>query len=128
MKFSVDTSELDALAHDLGEVPGKVAKQAQAVVSRGALNVKNDWQERAKRSAGTHGRHYPYSIGYDLHYGLSGTSAEVGPDSSKKQGSMGRGFEFGSINQPPHMDFLAAAQAEAPRFEKALADLLEDIL
>lgn len=124
----VDTSQLEALAADLGKVPASVAKDAQRVVSRGALNIKNDWRERATKSAGAHGRHYPLSIGYELRAGLGGPSAEVGPDASKPQGSMGRGFEFGSINQPPHMDFLAATEAEAPRFEKALADVLGNIL
>lgn len=124
----VDTSELDALAADLVASGQSIGQRVRPVVQRGALNVKNDWRERATRSAGAHGRLYPLSIGYESREDPTGAFAEIGPDSGRPQGRMGRGFEYGSINQPAHMDFLAAAEAESPRFAKALADLLGGIL
>jgi hypothetical protein len=48
-----------------------------------------------------------------------GILVETGPDSSMKQGSMGRGFEFGSQNQPPHLDGARALPAAEQRLERA---------
>ena len=45
----------------------------------------------------------------------------TGPDSGMKQGRMGRGFEFGSVNQPPHLDGLRAMPLAAARLDR-LAD------
>lgn len=126
--IEVDASDFRRLAADLAKAGKSISELVRPVVQRGALNIKNEWRDRAKRSAGAHGRHYPYSIRYDTRETASGSSAEIGPDSSKSQGSMGRGFEFGSIRQPPHLDFLAAAMSEEPRFVKSLADILGGVL
>jgi hypothetical protein len=45
-------------------------------------------------------------------------SIDVGPNAAKKQGSMGRGFEFGSENQPPHLDGLRALDGAQQRVER----------
>lgn len=80
-----------------------------------------EWKKNAKATSGKHGRHYPNSITSSPRLTMNGVTIETGPDSSKKQGRMGRGFEFGSEHQPPHLDGLHAL----PHAEEALDKLAE---
>jgi hypothetical protein len=71
-------------------------------------------------TSGTHGKHYPKSIDSELVFNATGVSVDVGPNSAKKQGSMGAGFEFGSKNQPPHLDGLRALDGVQQRAERVI--------
>ncbi len=99
----------------------------------GAAQVVDDSAERgaatarayARQTSGTHGRLYPKSITWGRLRVADGVAAEFGPDPSRPQGSMGLGFEFGSINQTtPHLDNNRAADAEEPRFYAAVNGVL----
>lgn len=79
------------------------------------------WADNARQTSGEHGKHYPASIDSELVFDLGGVSVDVGPNASKKQGTMGRGFEFGSQNQPPHLDGLRA-MPDAEANAEALVD------
>lgn len=61
------------------------------------------WTANARETSGEHGKWYPDSITSETRLAF-GIEVETGPDSSLKQGGMGRGFEFGSQNQPAHLD------------------------
>lgn len=128
MTADFDASDLIALEQDLREAPLRVQRKLPPVVDHGALNIKNDWRDSATQTAGTHGKHYPRSIDYESAWVSGGYEAEIGPRTDRTQGHMGTGFEYGSVNQPPHMDGNKAAEAEAPRFEKAVADLIDGVL
>lgn len=80
-----------------------------------------DWRHNAKATAGKHGKHYPDSITSEVKLAGLGVTVETGPDSSKPQGGMGRGFEFGSSKQPPHLDGLHTLPIAEKRIDR-LAD------
>lgn len=95
--------EFFGLAKELGQASGKVAVALYTVYAESGEAFAEDWADNARETSGEHGKHYPNSITSETRVAL-GIHVETGPDSSMKQGSMGRGFEFGSRNQPPHLD------------------------
>jgi hypothetical protein len=122
-----DTSELEDLENNVLLTAAMQAHlQAPGVVEDQAKKFRNDWRDNARRTAGRHGKHYPSSI---THEQVGGAAIyEVGPDSELPQGGMGRGFEWGSINQPPHLDMTQAIVSVPDRFEQAMGDLAERLL
>lgn len=105
-----------------------VVVQAEKVVKKAAVQVKKGWRDNAKESvAGAgHASAYPYSITFDEPVrGPGHVEVEIGPDKDKRQGALGNLIEYGSVNNPPHWDGKRAAEAEAPVFEKYLADMGE---
>lgn len=119
-------AEFDALAADLAAAPVRLAELLPPVVSKGALNIKNDW--RANASGNAHAPHYPASITYDIDVRPGDVSAEIGPDKDKKQGALGNIIEFGTSKNPPHLDGARALAAEEPRFIEACETVAEQAL
>lgn len=122
-----DTSELEALEN---EVLLKAAVQAHVeaphIVEEQAVKLRNDWRDNARKTAGRHGKHYPKSI---THERIGDEAAyEVGPDSALPQGGMGAGFEWGSVNQSPHLDMTQAIVPVGPGFEASVKDWSETLL
>ena len=107
---------LDSFARDLRAAAEHAPREAAAVVSKGALNVKTDARANARASSGVHAAKYPDTIGYDLD--ADGLGAEIGPARSG-QGHLGPILENGSINNPPHRDLGRAMDVEEPRFVQA---------
>ncbi|WP_294567607.1 hypothetical protein [uncultured Arthrobacter sp.] len=126
--ISGDASEFYALARDFGVADKAALPTARPAIQAGAELTKQAWQSNARATSGTHGRHYPNSITYDTRILAGSVIGEVGPDSSRPQGGMGRGFEFGSENQPPHLDGLRAMDTTAPAVEKLLGEAIEGLL
>lgn len=118
--MSDPTAELDALAADLEGAAVRLPASLVPVVSKGALNVKNDW--RANASGNRHAPHYPASIGYDLDVSAASISATIGPDKNLKQGPLGNILEFGTSKNPPHNDGGRALAVEEPRFIAAVEE------
>ena len=124
---TIDTSELRALAADLGRVPAATVPAVEQVVKKAAQNVKDDWSRAVSGSARL--RHYPRSITYDRRMTVGGVEYEVGPDKDKQQGPLGNIAEFGTSRTGPAKP--GASQAmnrEAPRFERAVADVVDGLL
>lgn len=116
-----DGSELAAFARDLERVAAVASREAAKVVAKAALNIKNDARQRI--SGLSHAPAYPASITYDdVRPGPRWVQTYVGPDKSKRQGSLGNILEFGTIHNPPHPHLAPAAEAEEPRFVKAMED------
>lgn len=114
----LDTSGLKWLGADLGRVAGRTVPAVIAVVERGAVNVKKDWQGRWQGLA-----HAPFlaaSVSYDMKVGVGRISAEIGPDKNKRQGALGNIVEFGTPKNAPHPGGGPALRVEAPKFAKAL--------
>lgn len=111
-------SEIFELAADFGKAPAKVAAALYDVYKDAGDAFAKDWASNARETSGEHGKHYPNSITSETRVAL-GILVETGPDSSMKQGSMGRGFEFGSRNQPPHLDGLRALPTAEQRLLRA---------
>ena len=122
-----DTSELEDLENNaLLTAAMQAHLQAPGIVEEQAKQLRNDWRDNARRTARRHGKHYPRSI---THEQIDGEAIyEVGPDSALPQGGMGRGFEWGSVNQPPHLDMTQAIVSVPERFEKAVSELAERLL
>lgn len=111
------------LAADLQGVALATPVKLAGVVSRGALNVKKDWQSNARASSGRHAALYPNSIGYDVTVGPLSVSAEIGPDKDKPQGALGNLLEFGSPTSAPHLDGQRALDVEQKRFIRHITEL-----
>jgi hypothetical protein len=114
---SAGASEIFGLAKDLGNASGKVACALYEVYAQEGEEFAKDWADNARETSGVHGKHYPNSIDSETRVTL-GIEVEIGPNSAMKQGRMGRGFEFGSVNQPPHLDGIRAMPIAEGRLER----------
>src|SRR5690606_13835025 len=119
-----DTHEVDELARDLAKAPERVVVTSRGAVRDAAKKLRDDWRSNARATARRHGKHYPRSITHEA-VGLDGLTYEVGPEFGKLQGRMGRGFEYGSRNQPPHLDGNRAADGIERELARDLAPAAE---
>lgn len=122
---SIDLHEVRALATDLGKASGAVEKEADRVLERGALGVKNKMVEEARASHNRYARHFAGSISYDpdglLRY-------VVGPDKARRQGALGNLLYFGSRNNAPTLDIEAGLIAEEPKLLSEMGKMLERVI
>jgi hypothetical protein len=118
--MDIDASDLLKLAADLEVEPKRVARDTYPVVKRLAKELEEQWRSNATSTARRHGKHYPKAITAEQLPMGDGPWWEVGPESAKRQGGMGRGFEFGSVNQPPHWDGTRAAVGIEPKLYAAI--------
>lgn len=119
--MTFDVSEIRALAADLTTVGPKMVKPVLGVLDDLGAATVSEWASNARATSGEHGKHYPDSITHTARGTFGGNlEVEVGPDAGRKQGRMARGFEFGSVNQPPHLDGSKAMDAMEPRVDRAL--------
>jgi hypothetical protein len=129
-RITADFSEVNRLAADIGKIPGRAVPASVAIVTKGALNIKQDAQTRIRGQLGspTHLPHYPNAIDFDIRYGVGRIEAEIGPNSAMPQGGMGAPIEEGGIRTAPMPHMGPALEAEGPKFEKALGDMVEGFL
>lgn len=125
-EISMDVSELIREGERLADAANGVMPEIRKVVSKGALNVKNQMQSEAAGS-----RHFKFAstINYDLTGNAVMAEAEIGPrklgagnlaNIAYFGGSRGGG---GTVPDPE-----GAMNAEASGFESALADVIADAL
>lgn len=126
--MDIDGSELLDLVRYLDNAEHEAARQTYPVVKEHAEALRDQWRDNAKVTARRHGKHYPRSITASQIPVTDEVLWEVGPEARRKQGSMGRGFEFGSANQPPHWDGTRAAINIEPKFLKALDEIVRGLL
>jgi len=118
--FKGDASEVFELAADLRGIGAKAVPALRGSMGAVGEALAKDWADNARETSGEHGKHYPDSIDSELVFDLGGVSVDVGPNTAKKQGGMGKGFEFGSKNQPPHLDGLRALDGIQKRAERVI--------
>jgi hypothetical protein len=104
-----DASAALLLARDMDMSPRLVATQGRRLVAEGLEKIEETWKAEAEVTAGAHGKHYPKRIGSRMLAGFTTIQGEVGPIKPGPQADMS--FEFGSVNQPPHLDGQRAAEA-----------------
>jgi hypothetical protein len=121
MRVTFDTKELAALAADMDEAARIAPTEARAVVVKACLNIKADARKRI--TGLKHAPAYPYSITYDTVQLPRGAAGEVGPDKDKRQGALGNILEYGTRKNAPIPHLGPAAEAEEPRFARALEEL-----
>ena len=119
-------SDLDRLAADLGAAADGVHRKAREVVERNATELRDQWRDNVRVTGRRHAVHYLKAVTAEQIPAADGIAWEVGPDSSMKQGAMS--FEFGSSNQPPHLDGMRAAVQQEPKFIKDLKEITKDML
>lgn len=76
--MDIDVSDLHRLEQDLGRVPGRAIPAVDAILKRGAQNVKDDLADSARRSK--HFRRIAETISYDRAAFVGGIAYEIGPD------------------------------------------------
>ena len=122
---SVELSEVRAFARELEDAPLKVVREIVPVVRKGAVNIKSDMQADLRGSSNAGFRHVASTVSYDVLDG--GFGVEVGP--SKPAGALANVAYFGTSRGGGTVaDPGGALQAEIPRFEKAIDDILGGML
>jgi len=129
MNLDLDSGDLTQLAGDLAASGSGIVPALLDVLGDEAQALQKLWRANARASAGPHGKWYPSSIDYEVRLGEGSLYAEIGPNIAKRQGGMGRGFEYGSIRQPPHLDgartYAVRAQPYTRAVEGRVGSLLE---
>lgn len=111
--WQVDASEVVTLAHWLNTIGPDLEKPVQELTKKTGDEHANAWRANARRTSGSHGRRYPGTIRNQYTSGSGWAESETGSSSPAA-----RGYEFGSRNQPPHLDGTKA-------FDKAEADFIK---
>lgn len=124
----IDLSEVRALATDLGRTTKVVEREADRVLERGALGVKNAMVEDARASHDGHARRFAGAISYDRRYGVGRLGYEIGPDKDRPQGALGNLLYFGSENNAPTLDIEAGLIEEEPRLMSEMAKMLGRVM
>lgn len=130
--ISMDASELRALGADLTAAGSGIAARVRPVVVRGAVAIKN--QMRSDMRASRHFKGGGGDIDFDVTavelFGVGVIEAEIGPHTGPgNPGAIANIAYFGTSRGGGTVrDPQTALDAEAPRFEAALADLLDGLL
>jgi hypothetical protein len=116
------TTEIKHLADSITKASAIAPADAAKVVTKGAVNIKADARRRV--TGIKHAPAYPLAIDFDpVHVNPIGASTTIGPDKDKRQGALGNILEFGTVKNAPIPHMAPAAEAEEPRFVKAMEDL-----
>jgi len=120
-----DFSQLDAFAAVLAQAVPAIQPKVKAVVSKGALNIKNQLREEAEKSV--HFKGVAWTISYDITEDAGEVGAEIGPE-KKAAGNLGNIAYFGGVHGGGATlpDPQGALEAEADRFMAAL-ELVVDL-
>jgi hypothetical protein len=114
--------EFYALARDFGKAPAKVASALFDAYRGAGEGFRDDWRHNVQATGGTHLPHLPAAITSEMKFAAFGSiEFETGPEAGMRQGRLGRGDEFGSVNQPPHLNGLRAIPLAEKRLDR-LAD------
>lgn len=113
--FTIDFSQIDTLAADLGDVAEGTGKRTGQAVEVSAVKVKKAWAEKLTGENGL--PHAPRSITYDMTVdavaGQSLIGAEVGAEQGRLQAPIVTVLEFGSpVNNTSPRGYGAGALQE----------------
>jgi len=124
--MDIDLSDVNRYIAELDRVPSRADKELVRVGERGAYNIKKDWQ--AAWSGHSHIPQLPAAVTYERMTRATELEWVVGPDKNRPQGALGNLIEFGSVKNAPIPGGQPALDREAPRTERAIADVLERVL
>ena len=119
--MSDGTAELRQLATNLGKISGSALKDVDAVLKKGVQNMKTEMQADAGRSPHFKGMAGP--ITYDSFYLPGRARYVVGPDKSRRGGSLGNIYYFGTSRGGGSGDIDKPLRTEEPRTMAALEAL-----
>jgi hypothetical protein len=123
--MGIDASEVHDLHEVIVQAAGVAPKEARKVLQKGLLNIKVDGRRRI--SGSEHFRRVAASVTYDSHETPGGGWGEVGPEHGKPQANLAFIAENGSLKTAPNPFMRPAADAEEPRFVKAMEALAVDV-
>lgn len=112
-----DTSEVAALAVDLGKAGRKATLAATQVILKAALNIEKGM--RSDFSGSAHAPLAPLAIDHTVR----GLSAEVGFNKQRPQGALGNILAYGTSKNAAIADVTASLRREIPAVEKYLGDI-----
>lgn len=115
--------EVKTVARNVGRLASAALPEVDAVVKRGAQNIKDEMVNEAKGSR-TLGSRLAGSISYDSRYGVGSVAYELGPDKSRKGGPLGNIYYFGTSRGGGTGDLEGPMLREAPELEKHLGNLM----
>ena len=131
-RITVDTSDLRALSADLRGAPSALAPKVNAVIFKGALNIKRTMQEQMRASS--HFKGAAVAIDFDMIDGDDSVAAVIGPKvgSGERGGAAGIAYGTGVFGgargggsvRDPMIDL----EEEVPEVEKFLAEIMGGIL
>lgn len=124
LHMDVDTA---GLQRAFAEAPGELADALVDAVDESAARLQRDWRSNARKTARSHGKRYVRSITHTTAVEAGAVTADIGPESAMPQGGMGAGFEYGGVNQPPHMDGAAAFARNAQPFARRVDDAIDKV-
>lgn len=115
-------NEIADLARDFGAAPAKIASGLFDAYRGAGEGFRDDWRHNVRSTSPQgHLKHLPAAITTEMRFGGFSIEVVTGPESGMRQGKLGRGDEFGSRNQPPHLNGLRAMPLAEKRLER-LAD------
>ena len=114
-------AELKQLSANLGKIAGSAVEDVDAVLKKGAQNVKSEMRADVSRSE--HFKGMAGSISYDSYYLPGRARYVVGPDKSRRGGSLGNIYYFGTSRGGGSGDIEKPLRSEEPRLMSALEQL-----
>lgn len=111
-------SELRRFAQDLEKIASKALPDVDAVLKKGAQNIKEDLVSGAKGSP--HFKGMAGSISYDSMYSVGTARYEIGPEVGRAGGSLGGIYYEGTSRGGGHGDLEGPLLREAPNLEREL--------
>lgn len=106
------------LARDFSEAGPKVASGLYDAFKAGGEGFRDDWRHNVRSTSPQgHLKHLPDAITTETRVAL-GIHVETGPEAGLRQGRLGLGDEFGSRNQPPHLNGLRAMPLAEKRIDR----------
>lgn len=116
-------AELRAFANDLGKIAVDAVPEANKILEKGALNIKNGLVENLRASSSFKGM--AGSISYDPKFsGLTSLGYVIGPDKARRGGALGNIAFFGTSRGGGTVDLEGPLREEAPVIEGLLEDLV----
>lgn len=125
--MSSDASELRSFGIELGRIGPKVEKKVDAVLKRGANNVKDTMRDDFQSS-----RHFSQvgrTINYDITKTSDGIEAEIGPNKYYRSGRLANIAYFGgSRGGGGTVDVENGLRKEEPNFVENIKRVMDDVL
>lgn len=115
--------DLRAFAADLGRVAGQAVPETDKVLKKGAQNIKEELQGQVN---GSQWRGLAGAISYDPIGGVGSLGYEVGPDKSRRGGSLGNLWYFGGSRGGGYGDLEGPLANETPNLERELDRVVND--
>jgi hypothetical protein len=128
--LSIDTSELREFVADLGRIPGRAEKDVEAVMKRGAQQIKEGMQAAFQGSP--HFKSVARDVTYDRRGFLGSVGYEIGPEVGRGPGHAGGlggiAVDGGANGGGGTVDVDHVLADEGPNLERELGRIMDDLL